>query len=147
MIPDPPPPSPGPRPFAPPFPPLPAGAPAPAAIPDGANRRLFPRIGCDLPVLLTEVLHDGSLSDPWEARAIDISQGGCRFVSPKLVHPGTRLLVQVLSTDGRSRRGHFAVVRHSRPAARDAHHQAGVEFLAPPPGLPAVVRWLREHAD
>lgn len=114
----------------------------PTAIPAETDRRNFKRVVCDLPLVMTEVLPNLTIGSCWECRAIEISEGGCGVLSPRLLPANANVLIQVFSADGRSRRCLYAEVHHTKPYVRGQHHLIGLGFL-PPPSSSHIRNWFR----
>lgn len=116
-----------------------SGAPQP---PDLERRREYRRALCDLPTVATEFTSEGHIGSCWECRVIEVSDGGCRMLSPRLTPVDSRLLIQIFGSERRPRTCTFAVVRHIKAYMRGPFHLVGVAFQSIPDS--AVVRqWFR----
>lgn len=103
------------------------------------GRRAEERVPCELLVMLSRPGADGVAGEPWAARIIDTSTGGCGLVTPCQLNVGETLRMEVrfgLTTTRRL----CGEVRHCR-ALPNGSFAAGVRLIAAPED-PALRAWL-----
>ncbi len=115
------------------------------AAPPAEERRQHKRIVCDLAMVATEITPEGDIGACWECRVIEVSDGGCRFLTTRMVPLDGQVLVQIFSADGKTRRCMFGHVRHVKAFVRGRQHLMGMEF-GPMPETAVVRQWLRARA-
>lgn len=95
------------------------------------EHRRYERKPLSREALVTELLGNGSLGQPWHCQTMDLSRGGMALVSRRMVRVGTNLFIHLEGTGSTRTEPLYGTVMHFR-YLKDGTHLLGVQFGTPP---------------
>ena len=108
-----------------------------------ANRRQFERVDCRTPARVWLLNEFNAIGQDWDCVVVDLSRGGVRIISKRMVYAGQTVLVEVRPKGSAPKR--LGGVVRACTYREGEGYCLGVQF-APLPAGDEIEAWLRAAA-